>query len=204
MQPMKISTQEQLRELYGWPKGRAEIKVLGKLEKHSKFFIEKSPFFILSSFDSQNRVDTSPRGGLPGFVRVIDDTTLLVPDTKGNNRVDSLVNIVETGRVGCLFLVPGIDETLRLNGAAEIINDPEALTLFDYMSNPPKACIKIRVEEVFLHCAKALMRSKLWSEDYSQSRPGFPTIGTMLNEQLGLDRPKESQEEMLQRYQKDL
>ena len=111
---MEITNQEQLRELYGWPRGRAKIKVLQSLEKHAINFIEQSPFFVMSTYDSNGRTDASPRGGKPGFVKILDDNTLLVPDSKGNNRVDSLINIVETGNIGCLFLIPGIDETLRI------------------------------------------------------------------------------------------
>ena len=201
---MTITNEEQLRKLYGWPRGRAKLKVLASLEKHSIYFIEKSPFLVLSTYDKNGKVDASPKGGIPGFVHVLDDSTILIPDTKGNNRVDGLVNIVETGRVGCLFLIPGIDETLRINGSAIITTEKEYLSLFADMQNQPKTCLKITIEEVFLHCAKAFMRSKLWSEDYKQSRPGFPTIGKMLNEQIGLDRKEESQEEMVERYQEDL
>ena len=201
---MTITNEAQLRELYGWPKGRAKTKVLDQLEKHSIHFINKSPFFVLSTYDKNGKVDASPKGGVPGFVHVLDTNTILIPDTKGNNRVDGLVNIVETGGVGCLFLIPGIDETLRINGTAIITTDQAYLSLFADMQNKPKTCLKINVEEVFLHCAKAFMRSKLWSEDYKQSRPGFPTIGKMLNEQIGLDRKEELQEEMVERYKGDL
>ena len=201
---MKISTEEELRKLYGWPKGRAKSKVLKELEKHSINFINNSPFFILSSVDSEGNVDASPRGGTPGFVHVLDSHTILVLDTKGNNRVDSLVNIVETGSIGCLFLIPGIDETLRINGKAIVSTDQEYLERFETMQNKPKTCLKISVEEVFLHCAKAFMRSQLWTNTYKVERPGFPTIGQMLNDQLGLDKSDESQEDMVKRYQKDL
>jgi predicted pyridoxine 5'-phosphate oxidase superfamily flavin-nucleotide-binding protein len=118
--------------------------------------------------------------------------------------VDSLVNIVETGGVGCLFFIPGIDETLRLNGQAIITTDAKYLSLFRHMANAPKSCLKIAVNEVFIHCAKAFMRSKLWGEKYKITRPGFPTIGTMLNDQLGLKNNEESQEDMVKRYLKDL
>lgn len=201
---MTVKTEEQLRNLYGWAKGRAKDKVLPQLEKHAKNFLAHSPFFVMSTFDKAGRSDASPRGGAPGFVKILDETTLLVPDAKGNNRVDSLVNIVETGKIGCLFLIPGIDETLRINGTATISNNPEYIDLFPNEQNLPKTCIKIEIEEVFLHCAKALMRSKLWSEDYKKGRPEFPTMGRMLNEQLKTNNPIETQEEMIKRYAKDL
>jgi len=201
---MIIKSEEALRELYGWPKGRAKSKVLDRLEKHSKHFLSLSPFFVLGTYDQQGRSDTSPRGGKPGFVQVKDDKTLLVPDAKGNNRVDSLINIVETGKVGCLFLLPGVDETLRINGTAVISTDNQYLGRFSEEKNPPKACIVITIEEVFLHCAKALMRSDLWGESNRIARADFPTMGRMLNEQLGTSNPEESQEEMVKRYLPDL
>ncbi len=201
---MIITNKEELRDLYGWPKGRAKVKVLEQLEKHSKNFILHSPFFVMSTYDQNGRSDASPRGGKPGFVRILDDHTLLIPDSKGNNRVDSLVNIVETGHIGCLFLIPGIDESLRINGTATITTNAEYIDMFLEEQNPPKACIEISIDEVFLHCAKALMRSELWKSTYRVERPGFPTIGTMLNEQLRTDTPLESQEDMVKRYKKDL
>lgn len=201
---MKITNEQELRELYGWPKGRAQDKVLTSLEKHAKNFIAHAPFFVLSTHNQSGQSDASPRGGHPGFVKIVDDTTLLIPDAKGNNRVDSLINIVETSSIGCLFLIPGIDETLRINGKAQLRVDKEYLDLFSAEQNPPKTCILIEIEEVFLHCAKALMRSKLWQNTYQAKRPDFPTMGTMLNDQLGTPAPTESQEEMVKRYQNDL
>lgn len=201
---MSISSQEELRSLYGWPKGRAKIKVLDQLEKHCKNFIAHSPFVVLSTYDLNGKTDASPRGGEAGFVKVWDDTTLVIPDAKGNNRVDSLVNIVETGQIGCLFMIPGINETLRINGSASIEIDDKYLQLFEAYRIAPKSCILIKVEEAFLHCAKAFMRSDLWGDTYRQSRPGFPSMGTMLNEQLGTNNPIESQSEMEARYRKDL
>jgi len=201
---MKIKTENELRELYGWAKGRAKSKVLNQLEKHSKNFIEQSPFFVMSTYDREGRVDASPRGGKPGFVKILDDNTLLFPDAKGNNRVDSLVNIVETGNIGCIFLIPGIDETLRINGTATISTKAAHIALFYEEKNPPKTCIEIKISEMFLHCAKALMRSELWSATNRVERPGFPTMGVMLNEQLNTDNPLETQEEMIKRYSSDL
>lgn len=201
---MTITSEDALRNLYGWPKGRAKDKVLAQLEKHSINFINKSPFFVLSTYDKDGRSDASPRGGKPGFVKILNDQTILIPDSKGNNRVDSLVNIVETGKVGCLFLIPGIDETLRINGDAIITADQDFINQFPEEQNMPKSCIKINIQEVFLHCAKALMRSKLWKEDHRIERPGFPTMGRMLNDQLGSNTPLESQEDMIKRYSKDL
>ncbi len=201
---MKITNTNQLRELYGFPSGRAKDKALPCLEKHSVNFINKSPFLILSTSNNENQMDASPRGGSPGFVHVLDENTLLIPDAKGNNRIDSLTNIIDTGQVGTLFLIPGVDETFRVNGTAYISTDAHYLKLFSSEQNLPKSCIVITVQEVFLHCAKAFMRSKLWSEDAKIDRKELPTIGEMLNDQLQSDNPVETQEEMVKRYQKDL
>ncbi len=203
-QKMEIKSQEELRALYGWPKGRAVDKVLSKLEVHAKHFIAKSPFLVLSTYDKLGKADTSPKGGQPGFVHVLDDETILIPDSKGNNRLDGLVNIIETGNVGCLFMIPGIEETLRINGIAIISTNPSHINLFAEDQNPPVTCLKISIKEVFLHCAKALLRSDLWGDTNRLSRPGFPTMGQMLKDQLKTDGPLETQAEMLKRYQKDL
>jgi len=201
---MKITTEEQLRKLYGWPKGRTKSKVLSELEKHSINFIVKSPFFVLSTCNSLGQVDASPRGGDPGFVRILDSKTLLVPDSKGNKRVDSLVNIIDKKGVGCLFFIPGIDETLRINGNAVISVASKHLAMFDSMQNKPISCLKVSITEVFLHCAKAFMRSRLWEDDNTIKKSEFPTIGQMLNDQLGMNNTPESREEMIERYLKDL
>ncbi len=201
---MKIRTEEQLRELYGYASGRAKDKVFSKLDKHAINFINESPFLILSSSNNEGKQDASPRGGSLGFVKVISDSEIIIPDSKGNNRVDSLSNIVETGKVGLLFLIPGVDETLRINGNAYLSTDEDYLNLFTEEKNPPKSCIVISVEEVFLHCAKALMRSKLWDESSKINRDEFPTMGQMLKDQLGSKDAPETREAMIKRYQKDL
>ncbi|MFT4533594.1 MAG: PPOX class probable FMN-dependent enzyme [Saprospiraceae bacterium] len=201
---MNITTQEQLRKLYKWPEGRAGRKVIFELEKHCKNFISKSPFLVMSTTDREGKMDASPRGGAPGFVHVLNNNTLIIPDSKGNNRVDSLVNIVETGKVGMLFLLPGIEETLRINGSAEISANKDIIDLFPNEKNRPISCIIITVEEAFLHCAKALIRAKLWSVDYVVSKKDFPSMGKMLNDQLGTNNAIETYEEMVARYDPDL
>ncbi|MGB5418860.1 pyridoxamine 5'-phosphate oxidase family protein [Algibacter sp.] len=201
---MKIENDAQLRELYGYPKGRAKEKVLSHLEKHGIHFIKNSPFFVMSTSSNEGKADASPRGGVPGFVKVIDDKTLIIPDSKGNNRVDSIGNIVETGRIGLLFLIPGIDETLRINGSAYLSTDIKHLDLFSEGQNPPKACLVVSVEEAFLHCAKAFMRSKLWDASAQIESQSFPTMGKMLKDQLGSKEDPESRDDMIKRYKKDL
>ncbi|TGV04654.1 pyridoxamine 5'-phosphate oxidase family protein [Flavivirga rizhaonensis] len=201
---MQIKTELQLRELYGFPKGRSKEKILSGLEKHAIHFIETSPFLVMSTCNSESKLDASPRGGTPGFVKVTSNTEIVIPDAKGNNIVDSISNIVETGMVGLLFLIPGVDETLRVNGHASISTDAEYLELFTSERMLPKACIVITIEEVFLHCAKAFMRSKLWDEASKIDRNSFPTMGQMLKDQLRSDEDPESREDMIERYKKDL
>ncbi len=201
---MYIESTEQLRNLYSLPKGRAKDKQLDALEKHSINFIEHSPFVAISTYAQSGAVDCSPRGGNPGFVKIINNNCIIIPDTKGNNRLDSLENIIETGNVGCLFLIPGVDETLRVNGTARISTATEHLQVFHHYKNPPNTCIEIDIKEVFLHCAKALMRSKLWSPQSIINRSNFPTMGKMINDQLSVTDAPESQEEMVNRYQQDL
>jgi uncharacterized protein len=195
-----IETLEQLRELYGFASGRAKDKQLSALEQHSKHFLRCSPLVILSTIGADGKLDCSPRGGEPGFVKVIDDQTLIIPDFRGNNRLESLCNIVQCPQVGCLFLIPGVDETLRLNGRATLSTDPIYLGVFAGAKNPPKCVIKIEVVELFMHCAKAFMRSELWSESAKIDRESFPTMGQILNDHLGDVSMPESRQAMLERY----
>lgn len=201
---MNIDTIEQLRALYGYPSGRAKIKALSQLEQHSKNFISKSPFVVISTVDKNYKLDASPRGGAAGFIKVIDDKTIIIPDAKGNNRLDSLSNIIATKQIGLLFMIPGVDETLRINGKAHLSKDDNYLNMFVEERKRPTSCIVVNIEELFLHCAKAFMRSKLWDASAQINRKELPTLGKMLNDQLHIDEPTESQEEMVARYQKDL
>lgn len=201
---MNITNSEQLRDIYGFPSGRAKIKALPELEYHSKNFINKSPFVVISTVNENYKLDASPRGGVPGFVKVIDDKTIIIPDAKGNKRLDSLSNIITTNQIGLLFIIPGIDETLRVNGKASLSTDEKFLDAFDTERQRPNTCIVVEIEELFLHCAKAFMRSELWNEESKMERSQFPTMGKMLNDQLNTNEPLETQEEMVARYQKDL
>jgi len=201
---MYIESEEKLRELYGFPKGRSKAKQLHVLEKHSINFIQLSPFVSMSTYGASGSVDCSPRGGKPGFIKILNNGCIIIPEAKGNNRLDSLVNIIETGNIGCLFLIPGVDETLRINGTARLSTANEYLRLFATERNPPKACIEVTISEVFLHCAKALMRSDLWSSKSHIERSLLPTMGAMINDQISLNEEPETQEDMIKRYKSDL
>jgi len=159
---------------------------------------------VMSTTGAPLAMDASPRGGPPGFVRVADDGTLLIPDDPGNNRLDSLENIVATGRVGLLFLIPGIDETLRVNGTADLSDDPKLLEFAREQRRLPKLVIRVRVEEAYLHCAKALMRSRLWAPETQVARSELPTMGRMIRDQSGMEDVPETQEQMIARYTRDL
>ncbi|MBI3129019.1 MAG: pyridoxamine 5'-phosphate oxidase family protein [Candidatus Tectomicrobia bacterium] len=200
----QIDTQEELRAHYGEVNYRARLKQLPKLEKHSKRFISLSPFFVLSTASGKG-TDASPRGDAPGFVKILDDRTLAIPDRPGNNRVDSFSNILENPSVGLLFLVPGINETLRVNGRARITTDPAVLAGHAFQGKLPRSVMLVEVEEVFLHCAKALMRSKLWDPARHVDRKDFPSMGECLAEQIGggLD-PRKVEEEVFEGYRKNL
>lgn len=149
-------------------------------------------------------MDASPRGGAPGFVKVHDERALLIPDAPGNNRLDSLENILATGRMGLLFLIPGVDETLRVNGSAVLSRAEDDLDCCRDDRRIPKVVIRVSVQEAYLHCAKALMRSHLWSAESQMDRALLPSLGQMLNDQTGMKTPVETQEEMVKRYTPDL
>jgi uncharacterized protein len=199
-----IETLAQLRALYLPAKERALKKQLNALEMHCINFIGLSPLVVLSSSDASGTMDASPRGGVAGFVKVVNSHTILIPDAAGNNRLDTLENIVSTGKLGLLFLVPGVDETLRLNGQARLSISAQHRKYFEAEKKPPKLVIEVHVQEVFLHCAKALMRSRLWDASLHVDRSALPSMGEMMKSQIGVDGPAETQEEMLARYAADL
>ena len=202
--PMRITTPEQLRELYDQPKERAQTKKQNALEAHSKKFIGLSPFLVLSTVSAIGQLDASPRGGVPGFIKILDDKRLLIPDSKGNNLLDSISNILETGRVGILFMIPGMDETFRVNGKAHISTEKVLIDQFDPEKKEIISCIVVQIEEMFFHCAKAFMLSKLWSSEHKIDRGEMPSMGQMLKDQIKHDGPVETREEMLKRYSQDV
>jgi PPOX class probable FMN-dependent enzyme len=198
-----IDTQA-LRALYPAPRERALRKQLPQLDAHCLRFIALSPFVVLASAGEQGDLDASPRGGEPGFVHAPDAHTLLLPDAPGNNRLDTLVNITQTGRLGLLFMIPGVDETLRVNGRASLHDDAALLARFAGAARPPRLVVQVRVEQAYLHCAKALMRSALWAPQARVERAVLPTMGRMIADQIGDTAEPESQEAMLARYAQDL
>ncbi len=194
-----IDSIEALRAIYPQPKERAVAKQLDRLDLYCRRLIALSPFAVLATSGQSGKLDASPRGGAPGFVKVADDNTLHLPDALGNNRLDSLTNIIETGRAGLLFMLPGMDETLRVNGAARLRNEPELLAGYPGERHPPRVVVEITVDEAYLHCAKALMRSHLWDPARHVDRDQFPSMGQMIKEQIDWPEPAETQEQMLAR-----
>jgi uncharacterized protein len=176
-----ISSEADLRARYRAPSELAIRKQLDHLDHNCRRFIALSPFLCLATA-GEDGVDNSPRGDAPGFVEVLDDRTLLVPDRPGNNRLDSLANIVRNPRIGLLFLIPGVTETLRVNGCARIVTSPQILERFAVNGRAPASVILVQTEEVFLHCSKALIRSRLWHEDARVDRKVLPSLGQMIAE----------------------
>jgi uncharacterized protein len=172
-----------LRECYPEPLERAVLKTQRALDAHMKRFIALSPFLCLGS-SSQDGADVTPRGDHPGFVQVLDDTTLLIPDWPGNNRLDTLTNIEANPLVGLLFLIPGFNESLRVNGVADVSLDPSLLARWDVRGKHPRSVLRVSVREAFLHCGKAILRSKLWDESARVERSALPPYGQMLKDQI--------------------
>ena len=199
-----IDNVEALRAHYAPAGERAVRKQLTALDVHCRRYVGLAPFLVISSVGADGKLDASPRGGDAGFVKAADPHTLLIPDSPGNNRLDTMSNIVATGRVGLLFLIPGIDETLRVNGTADLSDDPKLLEFAREQRRLPKLVIRVRVEEAYLHCAKALMRSRLWAPETQVARSELPTMGRMIRDQSGMEDVPETQEQMIARYTRDL
>jgi uncharacterized protein len=214
---MNITTLASLRALYDPVRERSALKELPQLDQHAMRFISLSPLVVLSTGASRadgsvESMDASPRGGAPWFVKVLDAHTLLIADSPGNNRLDTLENIVQGGEpgspIGLLFLVPGVDETLRVNGRAWLTTAEADRKLCEDERRVPKLVIRVTVQASYLHCAKALMRSALWDATRHVDRTVMPSMGEMLRDQMA-DRMKpgtvfETQEQMLERYRQTL
>jgi len=179
-----IKSEQELRTIYGHSKGRAAIKTFSQLDNHSRKFIRHSSFLLLSSHDASGNIDSSPRGGAPGFIHINDNDEIIIPDYKGNNRLDSLMNILQTGKVGCLFLVGGVGIMLRVNGPCFITDESSYLDHFASNEERPRTVLVINVEELFFHCSKAIFRANLWLPPAEGGDHLFPSIGAIITEQL--------------------
>ena len=175
----RITTLEQLDALYGTPVQAALAKEIDYISEHYKAFVDKAPFVVIATAGPEG-LDCSPRGDPPGFVRVRDAKTVLIPDRRGNNRVDCLRNLVRDPRISLLFMIPGIGNTLRINGRAEISVDPELCASFTMQGKAPRCVLVVTTERVYFQCPKALVRSRLWSQEAQIKRTELPSTGEIL------------------------
>jgi PPOX class probable FMN-dependent enzyme len=176
-------TVDALRALYGTPSEIVQRKSLDRLDQHCRAFIALSPFLVIGTAAADRTADCSPRGDAPGFVAVVDDKTLLLPDRPGNRRIDTLRNVADNPEVALIFFIPGINETLRINGRAAITTDAALLAPLAVQGKVPQSGLLITVREAFLHCAKALIRSHLWDPKAQVERTALPTLGKMIADQ---------------------
>lgn len=178
-----VADEPSLRSMFHAQTALAVHKVQNELDKYAQAFIERSPFLCLGTQDLAGRADVSPRGDPPGFVKILDGYTLAIPDRPGNNRLDSLVNILANPTVGLLFIIPGFDDTLRVNGQASLVTDPQILEAMTVNDRLPKLAIVVRVTEAFMHCAKAFRRSHLWDPDHFRDRAEMPSLSKIILDQ---------------------
>lgn len=190
----------QLREVYGAPSERSLKKQLTRFDEHCRAFIARSPFLVIASSDPSGRCDASPKGDTPGFVEVLDDETLLIPDRLGNNRVDTIGNLLARPGVGLIFFVPGLNETLRVNGTARITTDPALLEPLAVNGKAPRSGILVTADEVYFHCGKALIRSDLWNPEKQLRRSEFPSLGHILADQIGGISVEEAERQTAESY----
>jgi PPOX class probable FMN-dependent enzyme len=182
----RIESESGLREIYRLPKQRSLDKEVDHLDKHCRDFIAHAPFVVLATASGDGQADVSPKGGTPGFVAVLDDHRLAIPDMSGNNRLDSMRNIVSGGAAALLFMVPGTDETMRVNGHATISIDPDVLDRCPVDGMQANVAIVVEVVTAFIHCAKALRRSGLWHPERWPDTSDMATPACMLNDHVGL------------------
>lgn len=185
----EIRTEAELRDLIGHPSGLAAKKSLTRLDRYCREFIALSPFLCIGTMSGDGRADVSPRGDPAGFVQVLDDNTIAIPDRPGNHRLDTMSNILANPSVGLIFMIPGFEDTLRINGRATLTCDPDTLDRATIKNKRPEIAIRVAVEEAFLHCAKALKRSRLWEEDAKVDRSVMPSLARIILNQTSEDGP---------------
>lgn len=183
-----ITTHEELRKIYKPANDGSIRKELKKLDHHCRAFIARSPFVLIGSSDGRGNADVTPKGDKPGFAAVLDDNTIAIPDRPGNNRLDTLENIVVNPAVGLLFLIPGMNETLRVNGEARITTDATLRERLAVEGKPPQSVVVVTVKAAYMHCAKAFMRSELWQQESWPERSAMPTLGEILRDQMAVDQ----------------
>ncbi len=206
--PYAIEDEAALRSRFGAKHPLAVQKVHNRIDRHGRDFIARAPFLCMATVGGDGGCDATPRGDPPGFVKVLDDRTLAIPDRPGNNRLDSLSNLLANSSVGLLFMIPGFDDTYRVNGKARITCDPQILASMEVNGREPKVAIVVDVEETFLHCAKAFRRSKLWDPESHQDRKEMPSLARIILDQVGERKSeeelKEQDRELEEDYKKSL
>ena len=178
-----LASAAELRPLYNGPSALVRAKQIDRIDVHCRSFIARSPLVMIGSTHPERGADVSPRGDAPGFVQVLDEHHLAIPDRPGNNRLDTLENLLANPAIGLFFLVPGVEEALRVNGTARLSRTQPLLDIMAVDGKVPKLAIVVTVTEAFLHCAKALKRARLWADDYRIDRKELPTLGRMIVEQ---------------------
>lgn len=181
-----LASESDLRSVYDEPAKAVQDKAFPHFDKHSRHYISLSPFFCIGSSRADGLADVSPRGGEPGFAHVIDDTHLAFPDRPGNNRLDTLTNIVHQSAVGLLFFLPGVDDMLRVNGIASISTETGLMERFRHDGKLPRSVIVVETREVYFHCSKALRRSDLWNPEKKLAKGDFPSLGKIARDQFKL------------------
>jgi PPOX class probable FMN-dependent enzyme len=181
-----IKSVNELQSMLGYPSEMVKNKSISYIDHHCKDFIAKSPFLVLSTSDNEGYCDVSPRGDLPGFVHVLNDTQLVIPERPGNKRMDSMRNILSNPRVGLIFVIPGLGETLRVNGQAKLIKDTQILESMAVKGKTPLVGIAVDVDECFIHCAKAFIRSGLWDPSTWQEKGLLPSVATIISDHVNL------------------
>lgn len=200
-----IKTREALRSIYKQPGDGAVRKELGRLDAHCRNFLGKTPFVLIGTQDASGNADVTPKGDRPGFVAILDDSTIAIPDRPGNNRLDTLENLLVNPAIGLIFLIPGMNETLRINGEARITVDAALRERLAVEGKPPQSVIVVKVRSAYMHCAKAFLRSDLWNPKAWPPRADMPTLGEILKDQLALSEPARQTDEWLaDAYQKSM
>ena len=186
-----ITTREELRALYRAPGDNAVRKELKRLDPHARNFLTRSPFVLIGTQDAHGAADVSPKGDRPGFCVALDNLTIAIPDRPGNNRLDSWENLIVNPSVGLLFLIPGMNETLRVNGEGRLTGDRELRERLGVEGWPALSILVVKIRAVYMHCAKAFMRSDLWAPRTWPDRAELPTLGQILRDQLALSQSRE-------------
>jgi PPOX class probable FMN-dependent enzyme len=192
-----ISTEKELREIMGYPSEIVTRKTINYIDEHCKSFIEQSPFITIATSDLSGNFDVSPKGDPAGFVKILSDKVLAIPDRPGNRKADTLSNIIQNPNIGLIFLIPGIKETLRVNGEARIVTDEKVLELLSCQGKLPSFAIIVNVKEVFMHCAKCIIRSNLWMNIDDTQKRSVPSLAKTLVDHGKLDISYQELDDMI-------